>query len=196
MPQYLERTLIILKPDAVERALVGTILSRFEAKGLKILSMRMEKLSEDVVSRHYAEHEGKCFYSELLKFMTSGPVVLLALEGLQAISVCRVMIGATKGTEAAPGTIRGDYSQFQSFNLIHGSDSMASAQRELDLFFPGLSDFKAGFISSPRRCDLWCFGPEPLYDESVETETERLERVLNVAKIFQNPSEPTKSKEN
>lgn len=131
----MERTLIILKPDAVQRGLVGTILARFEAKGLKIAAARFAKLDESLLSKHYAEHKERPFYAGLVRFMSESPVMLLVLEGVDAITVCRKMMGKTFGREAEPGTIRGDFGVSRSYNLIHGSDSPEAAQREISLFF-------------------------------------------------------------
>ena len=134
----MERTLIIFKPDAVQRGLCGQILTRFEQKGLQIVGMKFAKLPQQLVERHYEPHRGKPFYPGLIKFMTSSPVVVLALQGKDAIAIARKMMGATFGSKAEPGTIRGDFGVSNSFNLIHGSDSPESAQRELGLFFqPG-----------------------------------------------------------
>ena len=134
----MERTLIIFKPDAVQRGLCGQILSRFENKGLQIVGMKFMRIPAQTAETHYAPHKGKPFYEGLVKFMTSSPVVVLALQGKNAIAICRKMMGATFGSNAEPGTIRGDFGVSNSFNLIHGSDSPESAQRELGLFFgPG-----------------------------------------------------------
>src|SRR5690348_11413633 len=131
----MERTLIILKPDAVQRGLCGQILSRFENKGLQIVSMKFMQIPASLAETHYEPHKGKPFYPGLVKFMTSSPVLVLALEGKDAIAISRKMMGATFGSKAEPGTIRGDFGVSNSFNLIHGSDSPESAQRELGLFF-------------------------------------------------------------
>lgn len=131
----MERTLIILKPDAVQRGVCGEILTRFEKKGLQIAGMKFMVIPVELAQRHYAPHQGKPFYEGLVKFMTSSPVVVLALEGKGAIEISRKMMGATFGFKAEPGTIRGDYGVSSSFNLIHGSDSPESARRELELFF-------------------------------------------------------------
>lgn len=131
----MEKTLIILKPDAVQRGLCGEILSRFENKGLQIVAMKFMRLPQQLVETHYEPHRGKPFYPGLVKFMTSSPVIVLALEGKDAIAIARKMMGATFGSKAEPGTIRGDFGVSNSFNLIHGSDSPESAQRELSLFF-------------------------------------------------------------
>mgnify|MGYP001466635583 FL=1 len=131
----MERTLILLKPDAVQRRLVGPIVERFERKGLKVIGMRLMKISDQLAASHYEAHQGKPFYDGLVQFMTSGPVVALALEGNKAISVCRKLMGATFGCDADAGTIRGDFGISNGFNLVHGSDSTEAAQRELELFF-------------------------------------------------------------
>jgi nucleoside-diphosphate kinase len=131
----MERTLIILKPDAVQRGLCGEIVTRFERKGLQIVGCKFMKISQQLAETHYEPHKGKPFYPGLVKFMTSSPVVVLALAGKDAIAISRKMMGATFGSKAEPGTIRGDFGVSNSFNLIHGSDSPESAQRELGLFF-------------------------------------------------------------
>jgi nucleoside-diphosphate kinase len=131
----MERTLIIFKPDAVQRGLCGEILSRFEKKGLQIAGMKFMKISRELAETHYAPHKGKPFYEGLVRFMTSSPVVVVAFEGKGAIEISRKMMGATFGFKAEAGTIRGDYGVSSAFNLIHGSDSPESAQRELGLFF-------------------------------------------------------------
>jgi nucleoside-diphosphate kinase len=131
----MERTLIILKPDAVQRGLVGEIVTRFEKKGLQIVGMKAMKIPQQLAETHYEPHRGKPFYPGLVRFMTSSPVIVLALAGRGAIDVARKMMGKTFGSQAEPGTIRGDFGVSNSFNLIHGSDSPESAQRELGLFF-------------------------------------------------------------
>ena len=134
----MERTLIILKPDAVQRGLVGDIVARFERKGIQIVGCKMMKIPTQLAETHYEPHRGKPFYPGLVRFMTSAPVLMLALAGKDAIAISRKMMGATFGSKAEPGTIRGDYGVSNSFNLIHGSDSSEAAQRELGLFFkPG-----------------------------------------------------------
>lgn len=133
------RTLVLLKPDAVERGLVGTILSRFEDKGLIIVGLEMRTLDSAILERHYEEHVGKGFYAELVAFMARGPVVSLALEGpVDTWEIVRTMMGATNPAKAAPGTIRGDLGTLFTENLVHGSDSAESAARELGIFFPAL----------------------------------------------------------
>ncbi len=131
----METTLIILKPDAVQRGLMGRILSRFEDKGIQVVGAKFMQISGDLAARHYESHQGKPFYDGLVTFMTSSPVLVLALRGVGAIAMCRKMMGATFGSNAEPGTIRGDFGVSNSFNLIHGSDSPEAAERELSLFF-------------------------------------------------------------
>jgi nucleoside-diphosphate kinase len=130
-----ERTLIILKPDAVQRGLCGQIVTRFENKGLQIVGCKFMKIAAATAETHYAPHKGKPFYDGLVKFMTSSPVLVLALAGKDAIAIARNLMGATFGSKAAGGTIRGDFGVSNSFNLIHGSDSPEAAQKELGLFF-------------------------------------------------------------
>lgn len=132
----MERTLILLKPDAVQRGLVGHILSRFEGKGLKIAAMKLMRITPELAAKHYAVHKDRPFYPGLVKFMTSSVVVAMALEGNDAIAVCRNLMGATFGADAAAGTIRGDLGISRSFNLVHGSDGPETAETELALFFP------------------------------------------------------------
>lgn len=131
----METTLIILKPDAVQRGLMGRIISRFEDKGLQVVGAKFMQISQDLAARHYADHKEKPFYAGLVSFMTSSPVLVLALRGNGAIAVCRSMMGATFGFKADAGTIRGDFGVSSSFNLIHGSDSPEAAEKELGLFF-------------------------------------------------------------
>lgn len=132
----MERTLVLLKPDAVQRGLIGSIITRFEQKGLKIVGMKMMTISPDLAAQHYEAHRERPFYPGLVKFMTSSPVIAMALEGNGAIGITRTMMGATFGADAAPGTIRGDFGVSRSYNLVHGSDSPEAAERELKLFFP------------------------------------------------------------
>src|SRR5947207_10840270 len=131
----MERTLIILKPDAVQRNLCGEIITRFERKGLQIVAAKLMRIPQQLAEKHYEPHKGKPFYPGLVKFMTSSPVLVLVLAGKDAIAIARKMMGATFGSKAEPGTIRGDLGVSNSFNLIHGSDSPESAARELALFF-------------------------------------------------------------
>jgi nucleoside-diphosphate kinase len=130
-----ERSLVLLKPDAIKRGLAGEILHRIERKGLAIVAARLMRVTPELAGRHYAEHAGKPFYDGLVHHITSGPVLALAVEGRSAISVIRLMIGSTNPLSAAPGTVRGDLASSMTANLIHASDSPASAERELALFF-------------------------------------------------------------
>lgn len=131
----IQTTLIIVKPDAIQRGLCGQIIGRFERKGLKIIGCKFMQAEQALAKQHYAEHEGKPFFGELVEFITATPVLVLAIRGPEAVAVCRTLIGATDGREAAAGTIRGDYGLSKSTNLVHGSDSVESAQRELKLWF-------------------------------------------------------------
>jgi len=131
----MQRTLIIFKPDCVQRRLVGTILERFETKGLRIAALKLIAVDRGLAEKHYAEHHGKPFFEGLIQFITSSPVIVGVLEGNESISVVRSMLGATNGVAAAPGTIRGDFSISKQNNLLHGSDSSESAQREIALWF-------------------------------------------------------------
>ena len=130
-----ERTLILFKPDAVQRRLCGRLLTRIEERGLKIVGMKMLRVTEDLSRAHYAEHVNKGFYPLLEAFITSAPVVALAIEGPEAVRVMRDMVGKTNGREAAPGTIRGDFGLSRQMNLVHGSDSLEAAQREIAIYF-------------------------------------------------------------
>ena len=125
----------MVKPDGVSRALVGEVIRRLESKGLKIAAMKMMKIDEDLAKRHYGEHEGKPFFSDLVSFITSGPVVAMVIRGKEAVSISRDLIGKTDPKEAASGTIRGDFGIDVGRNLVHGSDSLESADREISLFF-------------------------------------------------------------
>jgi nucleoside-diphosphate kinase len=148
----METTLIIFKPDAVQRGLCGKILSRFEDKGLQVVGMKLTQIPLSLAETHYEAHKSKPFYAGLVRFMTSSPVVVLALRGNGAITIARNMMGATFGSKANPGTIRGDFGVSNSYNLIHGSDSPEAAERELKLFFaPGeVLDWK-------RAGDAWIY---------------------------------------
>ncbi|HEX3318479.1 MAG TPA: nucleoside-diphosphate kinase [Solirubrobacteraceae bacterium] len=132
----MERTLILVKPDAFERGLSGEIVARFERKGLAIAAARHMTVDEELAIQHYAEHEGKAFFGELVDFITSGPLLALVFEGDDAVAAARQVIGATDPLEAAPGSIRGDYAREVGKNLVHGSDSAESGERESKLFFP------------------------------------------------------------
>ena len=135
----MDRTLILIKPDAFARNLSGEIIARFERKGLRIAAMKHMTADEGLAKQHYAEHEGKPFFGELVDFITSGPLVAMVLEGQDAVRAARQVIGATNPLEAAPGSIRGDFAVEVGKNMVHGSDAPESAQREASLFFPELS---------------------------------------------------------
>jgi nucleoside-diphosphate kinase len=148
-----ERTLIIVKPDGVNRGLVGEVLGRFEARGLKLAGLKLIRITREQAERHYAEHQGKGFYDGLVSFITSGPVVVGVVEGPGAIAMVRTMMGATNPANAAPGTIRGDFASVVSYNIIHGSDGAESAQREIALYFtPG------ELLEYDRNTDRWAQG--------------------------------------
>ncbi len=131
----MERTLILLKPDCVQRRLVGRVIARFEEKGLNIIAMKVMRVTPELAKRHYAEHAAKGWYPSLEAFITSGPIVALIVEGPESIRVVREMVGATNGRNAAPGTIRGDYGSSRQMNLVHASDGPEAAQRETQIFF-------------------------------------------------------------
>lgn len=147
-----ERTLIIAKPDAVQRGLVGEIIRRFEARGLRIVGMKFMQVSQELAEQHYAVHRGKSFFEPLVKYITSSPVVVMALEGTNAVAAARMTIGATKPNEAAAGTIRGDFALEIGRNLVHGSDSVENGQAEVSLWFS-----EAELVSWPRNNDPWIF---------------------------------------
>ena len=138
-PRSAERTLILCKPDAVERGLVGEIVGRIERKGLRIVALELRVLDADTAKQHYAEHAGKPFFDDLVSFITRSPLVAMVVEGPEAWKVMRTLMGSTNPREAAPGTIRGDHAIELTENLVHGSDGPESAAREIALFFPGLS---------------------------------------------------------
>jgi nucleoside-diphosphate kinase len=133
-----ERTLVLIKPDGVRRGLAGDVLSRIERKGLRIVAMDMRVVGKDLAETHYAEHAGKPFYGSLVEFITSGPLVAMVVEGPRAIEAFRALAGATDPVKATPGTIRGDYALEVQDNIVHGSDSADSAEREIKIFFPDL----------------------------------------------------------
>ena len=135
----MERTLILVKPDAFARNLTGEIIARFERKGLRLIALKLLTMDRGLAARHYAEHEGKPFYEELVSFITSGPLVAMVLEGESAVEAARQVIGATNPLEASPGSIRGDFAISVGQNMVHGSDSSESASREVGLFFPELA---------------------------------------------------------
>ncbi len=146
----MERTLVLIKPDAVQRGLVGEVLSRLERRGLKLVALRLRQIDQALAREHYAEHEGKPFLEGLVRFITSGPLVAAVLEGPNAVAVVRAIMGPTDPQQAPPGTIRGDYGLFIQNNLIHGSDSPESARREIALFFD-----EREIVSWQRDVDRW-----------------------------------------
>jgi nucleoside-diphosphate kinase len=148
----METTLIILKPDAVQRGLMGRIISRFEDKGLQVVGAKMMRISQELAAEHYRDHHGKPFYEGLVRFMTGSPVMVLAVRGVGAIAISRKLMGATFGSNAEPGTIRGDFGVSNSFNLIHGSDSPESAAREVGLFFDA-----AELVEFDRTIEPWVY---------------------------------------
>lgn len=131
----MSRTLVLLKPDTVQRALVGEVIARLERRGLNIVGMKLMQVSDDLAHRHYAEHEGKQFFPGLVQFITSSPIVAMVLDGENAVQLVRAAMGSTNPAESTPGSIRGDYGMTVGMNLVHGSDSDQSAKREIDLFF-------------------------------------------------------------
>jgi nucleoside-diphosphate kinase len=136
----MSRTLILVKPDAFERGLTGEVICRFERKGLRLVALKQQQVDEQIANVHYAEHAEKPFFNELVEFITGGPLVAMVMEGPDAVEAARQVIGATNPLEAAPGSIRGDYATEVTFNLVHGSDSDESAEREIDIWFPELPD--------------------------------------------------------
>lgn len=146
----IEQTLIIVKPDGVQRGLVGEIIGRLERRGLKIVALQMQQIDRATAERHYGEHQGKPFFAGLVDYITSAPVVVIVLEGPAAVAAARATIGATRPVDAAPGTIRGDLGLMVGRNLIHGSDSVASATREIDIFFGNTIPF-----AYQREIDRW-----------------------------------------
>jgi nucleoside-diphosphate kinase len=139
----MDQTLILVKPDAFARGLTGEIIARFERKGLRIAALKHMTVDDDLARQHYAEHDGKPFFGELVEFITSGPLVAMVLEGEQAVAAARQVIGATNPVEAAPGSIRGDFAIAVGQNMVHGSDSPESADREAALFFPERAQARA-----------------------------------------------------
>lgn len=146
----MEQTLILVKPDGVQRGLIGQIISRFENRGLKLAGMKFIQMSEDLAANHYAIHKGKPFYEPLIAYITSGPVVAMVWEGEQAIKAARSTMGATKPVDASPGTIRGDFGMEVGRNLVHGSDEPENAKKEIDLFFND-----AELVNWKRESDNW-----------------------------------------
>ncbi len=146
----IERSLVIVKPDAVQRGLIGEIVARYEKRGLKIVAMKFEQVSEETAGQHYGEHKGKPFYDGLVSYITSSPSVLMVVEGPDAVSIVRTTNGATKPAEAAPGTIRADFGVTIGRNLVHASDSVESAAREVGIFFGD-----GGIVEWDRAIDAW-----------------------------------------
>ncbi|MBI2865676.1 MAG: nucleoside-diphosphate kinase [Chloroflexi bacterium] len=148
----MERTLVIVKPDGVQRGLIGPVVSKLESRGLKIVAMKMIRIDRDLAERHYGIHRGKAFFEPLVAYITSSPVVVAVFEGNNAVQVVRNTMGATNPADAAPGTIRGDYALEIGRNIIHGSDSTENAQKEVDLFFQADE-----LMSYERAVDPWVF---------------------------------------
>jgi nucleoside-diphosphate kinase len=148
----MERTLVVIKPDGVQRGLIGSILTRFERKGFRVLALRLLTVSRSMAETHYAVHEGKFFYPELVEYISSGPVVAMVLEGVEAIKAVRLLVGSTRPYEAAPGTIRGDLALTGLRNLIHASDAPETAAAEISLWFPG-----DDITTYERVVDRWIF---------------------------------------
>lgn len=146
----MERTLILVKPDGVQRSLIGDIISRFERRGLKLIGMKFIQMSKELAAQHYAVHEGRPFYEDLIEYITSGPVVAMVWEGKAAIEAARSTMGVTQPVKAAPGTIRGDYAMEIGRNLVHGSDSPENAEKEVRLFFA-----EEELVTWNRTVDAW-----------------------------------------
>ena len=146
----MERTYLMVKPDGVQRGLCGEIVSRFERKGLKLVGMKLMVIPKETAENHYGEHKGKKFYDSLISYITSGPVLAMVWEGENAVAICRNMMGKTNPAESAPGTIRGDYGMVTGLNIIHGSDSVESAEREIKIFFK-----PEELVSYDRTADRW-----------------------------------------
>lgn len=148
----MERTYLMIKPDGVQRSLVGEIISRFEKKGFQLVGLKLIQITPELAAKHYGEHEGKPFYEDLIVFITSGPVVAMVWQGLDAVSVVRTMMGKTNPVDAAPGSIRGDLAVFMGNNVVHGSDSPESAEREIRLFFS-----PAELVDYKKATDFWLY---------------------------------------
>ena len=148
----MERTYLMVKPDGVQRGLCGEIVSRFERKGLKLVGMKLMVIPKETAENHYGEHKGKKFYDSLIAYITSGPVLAMVWEGENAVAICRNMMGKTNPAESAPGTIRGDYGMVTGLNIIHGSDSVESAEREIRIFFK-----PEELVSYDRTADRWTY---------------------------------------
>ena len=147
----IEQTYLMIKPDGVQRGICGEIISRFEKKGLKLIAMKLMVIPEATAKKHYAEHEGKKFFPSLISYITSGPVLAMVWEGDNAVQVCRNIMGKTNPQESAPGTIRGDFGMVTGVNIIHGSDSVDSAKREIGIFVP------EGIVTYERTLDKWTY---------------------------------------
>ena len=148
----MERTYLMVKPDGVQRGLCGEIVSRFERKGLKLVGMKLMVILKETAENHYGEHKGKKFYDSLIAYITSGPVLAMVWEGENAVAICRNMMGKTNPAESAPGTIRGDFGMVTGLNIIHGSDSVESAEREIKIFFK-----PEELVSYDRTADRWTY---------------------------------------
>ena len=148
----IEKTFLMIKPDGVQRGLIGKIIQRFEERGLKLSAIKMMKIPRELAERHYEEHKGKGFYEPLLEYITSGPTVCMVIEGENAVAACRVMMGKTNPQDAPPGTIRGDFCQVTGRNVVHGSDSSENAKREIKLFF---NDYELQSYEKPD--EVWLF---------------------------------------
>jgi nucleoside-diphosphate kinase len=151
----IERTLILIKPDGVQRGIVGDILTRFERTGMKVVGLKLMQMTDELAAKHYKDHVGKGFYAGLVKFMTSSPLVAIAIEGPKAVENCRKLMGKTFCTDAQAGTIRGDFGVSRGLNLVHGSDSAESAARELGLFFNANE-----LLEYSRAVDAWVYNDE------------------------------------
>ena len=151
----IERTLILIKPDGVQRGIVGDILTRFERTGMKVVGLKLMQMTDELAAKHYKDHVGKGFYAGLVKFMTSSPLVAIAIEGPKAVENCRKLMGKTFCTDAQAGTIRGDFGVSRGLNLVHGSDSAESAARELGLFFNANE-----LLGYSRAVDAWVYNDE------------------------------------
>lgn len=147
----MEQTYLMIKPDGVQRGICGEIISRFEKKGLKPVAMKLTVISKETAETHYAEHRERKFFPSLISYITSGPVLAMVWEGDNAVQVCRTLMGRTDPQESAPGTIRGDFGMVTGVNIIHGSDSVDSAKREIGIFFP------EGVVSYARTLDKWTY---------------------------------------
>ena len=148
----MERTYLMVKPDGVQRGLCGEIVSRFERKGLKLVGMKLMVIPKETAENHYGEHKGKKFYDSLISYITSGPVLAMVWEGENAVAICRNMMGKTNPAESAPGTSRGDFGMVTGLNIIHGSDSVESAEREIKIFFK-----PEELVSYDRTADRWTY---------------------------------------